>query len=278
MVGIHDNFFDLGGHSLLAAQLVGQIERVFGKRLPLPALFRAPTVEQLGRLLQEEKWPESWSSLVPIQPRGSKLPFFWIHGDESYSFLPRYLGPDQPLYGLQHQSEDGKPARYTEVETIAAHYLEEMRTVQLRGPYFLGGYSFGGTIAFEVAQQLKRQGEEVAFLLLLDSHFPGDNVPGSVDGKTNPTPFHEELRRHFYNLALVGTKEKLTYLSDRITGKLMNPVISIKRFYKTIVCKVCLGVGLVLPVSLRSFYILERVLRGSAKISTAALPRTGDLR
>ncbi len=256
MVGIYDNFFDIGGHSLLAAQVMAQIRIVFGKNLPVPALFRAVTVEQLAQLLQQEEWPESWSSLVPIQPSGSKPPFFWVHGDASVAFLPRYLGPDQPLYELQHQSEDGKPARYTRVETIAAHYLEEIHTVQPKGPYFLGGYSFGGTVAFEMAQQLKRQGEEVAFLLLLDSHFPGDNVPGSDNGKTNTTPFRDELRRHFYNLALVRTKEKLTYLSDRIIGKFMNPVRSIEQSCKKIACKVCLGVGLLLPLSLRSFYIL----------------------
>src|SRR5262249_51456414 len=181
---------------------------VFGKCLPVPALFRAATIAQLAQLLEQEEWPASWSSLAPIQPKGSKPPFFWVHGDASTAFLPRYLGSDQPLYALHHQSEDGKPARYTRVETIAAHYLEEIRTIQPQGSYFLGGYSFGGTVAFEMAQQLKRQGEEVALLWLLDSHFPGDNVPDAAQEEIDTTLLRDELRRHLGNLALLGAKEK----------------------------------------------------------------------
>src|SRR5207253_5358650 len=96
-----------------------------------------------------------------------KPPFFWVHGEASDAFLPRYLGPDQPLYGLRHQSEDGTPARYHTVVDIAAHYLSEIRTVQPQGPYFLGGYCFGAMVAFEMAQQLKNQDEKAAFLVLL---------------------------------------------------------------------------------------------------------------
>ena len=86
----------------------------------------------------------------------------------SNSFLPRYLGWDQPLYGLEHQSQDGKPALYDSVKTIASHYLGEIHSVQPNGPYFLGGYSFGAMVAFEMAQQLKKAGADVALLTLLD--------------------------------------------------------------------------------------------------------------
>jgi oxalate---CoA ligase len=255
-VGIYDNFFDIGGHSLLAVQIVAQIQVNFGKHLPVPALFRATTIARLAQLLEQEAWPESWDSLVPIQPRGSKPPFFWVYGDASAAFLPRYLGPDQPIYALHHQSQDGRPARYTQVETIAARALEEIRTVQSQGPYFLGGFSFGGTLAFEIAQQLKKQGEEVALLYLLDSHFPGESVPGSASEKTNSPSFRDELRRHLYNLSLIGTKEKLAYLSDRIIDKLMQPVIGIRQTCKKIACKVCVRAGIRLSPSLQSVYLL----------------------
>ena len=154
--------------SLLAVRLITSIEEVFGKQLIPAKVFQSPTIAQLATILRQEKQPDSWSSLIPVQPSGSQPPFFWVHGDLSNSFLPRYLGWDQPLYGLEHQSQDGKPALYDSVESIASHYLDEIHTVQPKGPYFLGGYSFGAMVAFEMAQQLKKAGADVALLALLD--------------------------------------------------------------------------------------------------------------
>ncbi len=114
----------------LAMRVTRQIEKVFGKKLPVTALFQLPTVEQLAQLLDEGFSLASWSSLVPLEPKGSRTPFYWIHGENSDAILPRYLGTDQPLYGVLHQSHDGRPAAYTSVEDIAAHYLSEIRTVQ----------------------------------------------------------------------------------------------------------------------------------------------------
>ena len=252
-IGVKDNFFDLGGDSLRAVQLITQIEKVFGKPIPPALLFRSPTIAQLASILREEKWPASWSSLVPVQTGGSKLPFFWIHGDDSNAILPHYLGPDQPLYGLEHQSQDGKPARYTQVETIAAHYLEEIRGVQPHGPYFLGGYSFGGIVAFEAAQQLTKQGEEVAFLFLLDSHFPGCDIPSSRN-----LFFRDEVHRHFSNIALLEYEEKLTYILVRVKEKIKYAFnkTGISKFLKRAVCRIYLLMGHPLPPYLRSFYIL----------------------
>jgi amino acid adenylation domain-containing protein len=253
-IGVKDNFFDLGGNSLRAVQLITQIERLSGKPIPPALLFRSPTIAQLASILREEKWPASWSSMVPVQTGGSRLPFFWIHGDYSTALLPYYLGPDQPLYGLEHQSQDGKPARYTRVETIAAHYLEEIRGVQPEGPYFLGGYSFGGIVAFEAAQQLTKQGEEVAFLFLLDSHFPGSDIPSYRN-----LSFRHEVHRHFRNIALLGYDEKLTYVLARVKQKIKYAFdkTGIRKFIKKAVCRIYLVMGHPLPPYLRSFYILE---------------------
>src|SRR5262249_30894375 len=177
-IGIKDNFFDLGGHSLLAVRLFEEIAKVTGKTLPLATLFQALTVEQLADLLRQEGWSALWSSLVAIQPHGSRPPFFFIHAVSGnvlhYRFLSHYLGQDQPFYGLQAQGLDGTQAPQTRIEDMAALYIKEIRTLQPEGPYFLGGGSSGGVIAFEMAQQLHAQGQQVALLVLFDTYFPGD--------------------------------------------------------------------------------------------------------
>src|SRR5262249_22232654 len=158
-VGVEDNFFDLGGDSLLAIQLVIQIEARFGKRLPISLFVQNPTIEQFAKFMMEDALLPTGSRLVALQPQGSRPPCFWIHGECSDALLPRYLGPDQPLYGVRHQGEDGTPARYTTVVDMATSCLHEIFAIQPKGPYLLGGYCFGGMIAFEIAQRLKRLDE-----------------------------------------------------------------------------------------------------------------------
>jgi len=176
-VGIQDNFFELGGQSLQAMSLFTQIEKTFGKILPLATLLQAPTVEQLARLLGEQGEALSWSSLVPIQPHGSKPPFFCVHGLRGnvikYLDVAKYLDPEQPFYGLQARGLDGKQAPHTCLKDMAAHYLQEIRSVQPQGPYYLGGYSMGGDIAFEIAQQLHKQNQAVGLLVMFDSFGKG---------------------------------------------------------------------------------------------------------
>ena len=185
-IGIKDNFFELGGHSLLAAQLFSKMERVVGKKLPLAMLFQAPTVEKLAAILRDEGWSPSWSSLVPIQPKGSRPPFFCIHAHGGnvvgYRDLARHLGTDQPFYGLQAQGLNGEPAGSRRIEDMAAHYVQEIRKVQSRGPYFIGGWCFGGIVAFEMAQLLQSRGEEVALLAMIDIIRP--NYPRLFPGTT----------------------------------------------------------------------------------------------
>lgn len=176
-VGIRDNFFELGGSSLQAARLFTAIEQTFGRNLPLSTLFTAPTIEQLADLMGQDGEAVSWSPLVAIQPQGSKAPLFCIHGAGGnvlmYRELLPHLDPDQPIYGLQAVGLDGMEAPLSKLEEIAAIYLQEIRTVQPEGPYFLLGLSAGGVIAFEMAQILRQQGQEVALLGLIDSHGPG---------------------------------------------------------------------------------------------------------
>jgi acyl carrier protein len=176
-IGIRDSFFDLGGNSLLAAQLVGRIEQVHGKRLALSALFARPTVEQLAEALQEEgNAGEGKARALPVQAGGSRRPFFFLHGDWTggafYCFaLARACGPEQPFYVLEpyaFSEREGAPA----LEAMAAAHIEAMRGVQARGPYRLGGFCNGGLLAYEMARQLEREGEQVEFLGLLNPSEP----------------------------------------------------------------------------------------------------------
>jgi amino acid adenylation domain-containing protein len=174
-VGIRDDFFALGGHSLLAVHLIGRIERILGRRLPVASLFQGATVERVAASLRAAAAPAG--SLVPIQPLGSRPPLFWVHGAGGtvFSFLDlaRHLGPDQPFYGLQAPGLAGEAEAPASLEIMAALYLDEIRKIQPGGPYHLGGWSLGGVIAFEMAQQLRAQGHSIASLVLLDSQVPG---------------------------------------------------------------------------------------------------------
>ena len=210
-IGIRDNFFEIGGHSLLAVHLFAQIEKMSGKNLPLATLFQAPTIEQQATLLYQEEWSESWSVVVPIQTNGDKPPFFGIHGAYGnvlfYYNLAHHLGQSQPVYGLQPQGLDGKQVPHTRVEDMAAHYIQEIRKIQPEGPYFLGGYSMGGKVALEMAQQLRTQGQEVALLALFDTL-------GSEFLK--PLPLHVRAFRHLNNLLRLELKDQLTYVKERL--------------------------------------------------------------
>jgi amino acid adenylation domain-containing protein len=183
-VGVQDNFFDLGGDSLQAMHLLAQVEQAWGRKLPLATLVQAPTVAQLARVLRHEGEPALGPSLVAIRSGGSHRPFFCVHPAGGsvlcYRDLARHLGPDQPVYGLQARGLDGRQPYQTRVEEMAAHYLQEIRVAQPKGPYFLGGFSFGGLVAYEMAQQLQAQGEQVAMLALLDAWGPGYPISRSI--------------------------------------------------------------------------------------------------
>jgi acyl-CoA synthetase (AMP-forming)/AMP-acid ligase II/thioesterase domain-containing protein/acyl carrier protein len=171
-IDIRDNFFELGGDSLSAAQLLVQIEKTFGQVLPMATLIAEATIEQLANVIQYGAEAPRWSSLVELQPHGKPPPFFCVHGlgGEVLSFteLARHLAPDQPFYGFQTPKSNGVQEPFARLETLAAHYVDEMRSVQPEGPYYLGGYSMGGSVAFEMAQQLRDQGQQIALLAILD--------------------------------------------------------------------------------------------------------------
>ena len=194
-VGIHDDFFELGGHSLIALRVFSRIKKTYAAQFSIATLFDYPTIAELASLLApspdhteaavdqgqpstppHSAYANSWSPLVRIQPKGTKVPFFCVHGIYGnvleFNGLSRYLGKDQPFYGLQAPGTDGLRAAIDRIEDLASLYLAHIKTVQPEGPYQLGGYSLGGEIAYEMGQQLKARGDEVALLVLFDTYEP----------------------------------------------------------------------------------------------------------
>jgi glutamate-1-semialdehyde-2,1-aminomutase len=175
-IGIRDNFFELGGNSLLAVRLMARVHKIYQQELSLSTLLQGPTIEHLANILHQQTAAKSWSALVEIQSGAANKPVFFVHPVGGnvlcYLDLARNLGAEQPFYGLQSVGLDGKQSPYTKIEDMAAHYLQELRTIQPQGPFVLGGWSMGGLVAYEMAQQLHQQQQEVAALVLLDSRVP----------------------------------------------------------------------------------------------------------
>lgn len=215
-VGVHDNFFELGGHSLLAVRVITEIEKLCHIRLPLAVLFEAPTISDLANVLRKHHWSPSWSSLVPIRPNGSRPPLFLMHSHGGntleYHMLANLLEPDQPVYALQARGLDGHIVPNSTVEEMAAAYVQELRIMQPEGPYFLGGFCFGGLLALEAAQQLTAAGQKVALVILIQSMHPK-----SIHFKPTATFLHRWWYRATRRLSL-----EMEFLSYRGPGYFMD--------------------------------------------------------
>ncbi|MEX2631038.1 MAG: amino acid adenylation domain-containing protein [Tistlia sp.] len=172
-IGVYDDFFDLGGHSLLAVRLAGLVHRRLGREMPIASLFEAPTIAGQAQFL--DKGELSSSPLVCLQPKGADAPWFCVHGGSgnvlAYRELARSLGEQRPVYALQAPGA-AEGAHPGSIEDLAELYVAAIRGVQPSGPYHLGGWSMGGLVAYEMARCLRRDGEEVATLALIDSYTP----------------------------------------------------------------------------------------------------------
>ncbi|GCE28511.1 hypothetical protein KDA_39950 [Dictyobacter alpinus] len=228
---ISDNFFDLGGHSILAVKLISRIYKQFGRELDLTALFQHPTLAELAMIVRQQTDAYNQRSiLVPLNTQGALPPFFCIHPAGGnvlcYRDLAHHLGPEQPFFALQapfFANDDD----YSQLPTLATHYLTAIQTVHPHGPYRLGGWSLGGVIAFEIAHQLQQKGEEVAVLALIDSSAPDTQPqpeqiaarPDTSDAglvkeilQTQPAINREEQER----LAALPDEEQLLFICERL--------------------------------------------------------------
>ncbi|WP_160164449.1 non-ribosomal peptide synthetase [Pedosphaera parvula] len=178
-IGIQDKFFALGGHSLLAVRLLARIERKFGRKVSVSALFQNPSIEQVALLLRSHSSQTSGSAIVEIQRRGTKPPLMLVHGVGGgmfwgYNNLSHHLPEDQPVFAFKSRALDGKD-EFEGIEVMATQYVEDLRAFQPYGPYYLGGYCFGGVVAYEMACQLLAKGEKVALLALINSTPPNSS-------------------------------------------------------------------------------------------------------
>ena len=203
-VGRHDDFIDLGGDSLSAVELLLMIEERLGvdcRNFLIGEHFNpASFADQLAQSLPE-------SAAIEIQAGDGRAPLFCIHsqgGDvRQYFRLARFLDPEQTVYGLQSRTYTKAGIIDTRVEDMATAYAAEITTIEPKGPYYLCGNCFGGTVAFEIAQQLRLQGRDVALLALIDTEFP----IGAIHNPAN--------RNNRYRALAPLTKQRLSIFSQR---------------------------------------------------------------
>lgn len=202
-IGITDDFFEIGGTSIQALQTFALIGKRLGVDVPSTTLLQAPTIAALAAVIREGEWESPQESLVVVANEGEATPFFCVHGGGGGVFFVRdlaaHLAGNRPVYGLQARGFEGHPGPYRPVEELAANYLEEVRTVQAHGPYLLGGLSFGGKVAFEMAQQLVAAREEVALVALLDT-------------QAKPTEYNMGADRHVARLREMRPADKVSYV------------------------------------------------------------------
>ncbi|NBD32275.1 MAG: amino acid adenylation domain-containing protein [Cyanobacteria bacterium] len=270
-ISINDNFFDLGGHSLLAVKLFGLIEQEFGKKVPLTTIFEAPTIEQLAKILQPSEELKSFDSLVLLKPGNSKVPLFLIHDADGeiilYLNLARHLHSERPVYGLKPYSKKGYPMLHTRISEIVEHYIKEIRSVQPKGPYLIGGLCAGGVLAFEVACQLQAQGETVPFVAIIDA------VDVKEPSQANYIN-HNRMSRFLQTFSKgqqIKSKKWLAYILKTSIKKVNNLILyeastknkNIEAILKFRLLRYCLDRGMPLPqfcqnISARTIYMLAK--------------------
>jgi amino acid adenylation domain-containing protein len=253
-VGVRDSFFDLGGKSLQAARLFTKIIGSFGKELPLTTLIHAPTIELLANEIRPLSKDANYPTLVPMKKTGTRPPFFCVHGGAGSTLFMHRLAAkmdiDQPFYGIEPEGMDGRRFKHTTLENIAAHYLSEIRQLQPKGPYCFGGYCFGGIVAYEMAQQLLRQGEPAAIVVQFTAEL---RFHRKIPAPTKPKPPASSPRKRIATLLKNPLRTLYRVAALRIAEKW-------GKFAPTFY-RIWFKFGLRLPPRMRTLYVWRTLIR-----------------
>ena len=217
-VGVTDDFFALGGHSLLAVRLFRRIETVFKRKLPLATLFDSPTVEKLSEALFGSGGGDVFPPMIEIERGDGRLPLFCVATADAfiYAALSVALGADQPVYGLHPQGIVPHESPQIDIKMIASRYIDEIQKVRPHGPYVLGGMCAGGVVAYEIARQLRAQGEEVPLVALIDTPGPFSPAFKLLLRLRRANRFGDHMYHHILNLWKLDPKGKVEYFLTRL--------------------------------------------------------------
>lgn len=204
-------------------------------------IYNGPEINLTPEIIQKMKdnktclirhfWSLKDSNLMPISPGGSKIPFTLVHGDRANYFVGEYLDKDQPFYGFFHLGSDGKKITFKTVEEFSTYYISQLKVIVPNGPFLLGGFSFGGIVAYDMAIKLQQQGYEVPLLILVDC--------------SNP---------------LV---KKTSYYSKKICPNIKKWVSlffyhNLRRRFKRLICNIAILINKPTPEKYRNFYIIDK--------------------
>jgi thioesterase domain-containing protein/acyl carrier protein len=221
-ISVRASFFSLGAGSLAALRLITKMNRIFGMELGLASLISASTIESIAELIRKRLAPNTSSSLVPLQPLGSRPPLYIVHGVGgnvvNFYGLALRMGPDQPVYGIQSQALVANQSALLHLKDMATHYIEGIRSVQPHGPYRLLGYSFGGTVVLEMAHQLRAAGEEVEMLGMIDSKSKDyEEALGRLNSVQQR--IHHRVNRFKGNTGRLHWQERAKYIWEKVTTR-----------------------------------------------------------
>ncbi len=215
------SFFENGGTSQTAVDLLLHIEDTFGKSLPMDALWAQKcTIDHLTDLIADENFLASYPRLVPIKATGTRPPLFCVHtlGGNLFHYYPLadHLDADQPLYGLQAKGVYGGEQPDMTIEEIARDCITTMQSHQAEGPYRIIGFSSGGMIAYEMAQQLRDMGQDPSLLMMIDTTLPHASLLTALLKKMGRTrdgdlPLHIQEKLDFYLRSLFRIKKQKAY-------------------------------------------------------------------